>query len=932
MRYFFALFIVCLFSIPASVLGQTGEHPRVYITNDTKAEFLESIESVAWKKDFVEKKKERLVTYIQLWEQDPEWLVSRLQMNWKTKHDKVFLKGGKFSYSEGSAPVPTVRFSGSRDWATDYRSPKLEQVLPYSDDPKGIYLEDKKTGKKVWVKPSETGNLIEKINDRILSLVEDAAFLYWLTDDQKYAEFAVPVFQTYMEGMYHREAPLDLKNSNQQRISGLATFEVIHERSLSSLITAYDFLHDYLTAQKKDLQLTETVFQRWGDQIIVNGIPDNNWNLFQARYLTYVALVLDSNDKYENGKGKEYFLKHTFDVSTERQLALRESLLVYDQENGFWPESPGYSVHVMTTLLRILTLLDNSTNANELGNFPIIEKAALASFQYLFPTGYMVGFGDTSHKGLPAENFELLFAHYKKYKDKNKADIMATLIKDMVAKGKYEREANSYFELFFYADEIAEVLSKSEGSPLAQLISPTFYAPNVSMFNQRMGNDTNATMVSTVGSFGNHAHANGIAIEVFANNYVLGPDMGKGPSYWHPHHREYYSRFPAHNTVIVDGISDYNAMRSYQPFALDNAFPASGETSNFDNITFSKVSFTEPKTASDQQRFTAIIKSPSDKPYIIDVFRSRKQQPGKQKHEYFYHNIGESLTLTNANGVIQKLTKTEELSSKMGDAKGYDYFTDKKKLVTSKDIQAVFKINKEDQAENTMKVWIKGSKDQQLYTVKAPKSNAISKGTAPKHLLDELVPTVVIKRNEAAWTNPFAVVLNPYTADTENPIENIIFASEENNLNTQRIHIALADGKTTDKVVLNTSTTDIVENESLYQKGLVSVIREEKEGNAIDFIFISGMEKFEYHDWSIVTSGRAATVSIHQNTNGFSIENDTPVTIGIPYLEGEQLMELQVYQNDQLVTSRFATVSRNNPKQQVIRLAKPTKKAKLLKR
>ena len=35
--------------------------------------------------------------------------------------------------------------------------------------------------------------------------------------------------------------------------------------------------------------------------------------------------------------------------------------------------------------------------------------------------------------------------------------------------------------------------------------------------------------------------------------------MGKGSSYWHSDHREYYSRFPAHNTVVVDEETHFNA-------------------------------------------------------------------------------------------------------------------------------------------------------------------------------------------------------------------------------------------------------------------------------------------------------------------------------------------------------------------------------------
>ncbi|WFO15928.1 heparinase II/III-family protein [Cellulophaga baltica 4] len=133
--------------------------------------------------------------------------------------------------------------------------------------------------------------------------------------------------------------------------------------------------------------------------------------------------------------------------------------------------------------------------------------------------------------------------------------------------------------------------SKNNENGLDQLTSPTFYASNVSMFNQRLGSGAHAMMVSTAGSYGNHSHANGISIELFANTYVLGLDMGKGSSYWHSDHREYYSRFPAHNTVVVDGISDYNAMRGYHPFKLDNNFPKVSEKPSFDKLTFSKVSF-----------------------------------------------------------------------------------------------------------------------------------------------------------------------------------------------------------------------------------------------------------------------------------------------------------------------------------------------------
>ena len=910
----------CILFVSIIVTGQTTEHPRIYVTDQEKEAFVESVENVEWKKELVDKKRKRLEKYMTYWENDPEWLVSRLQMNWNTKHTKVFLKGGDFSHSEGKAPVATVRYSGTRDWATDYERPKLEDVQPYFDDSRGLYLKHKETGKMEWVHPSKSGFAIDKINEQIMELVSDAAFLYWLTGEQKYADFAAPVFFTYMEGMYYRDAPVDLEKSEQANISGLATFEVIHEGIVVSLVTTYDFLFNYFKTNNKKLDTSVAVLQKWGDQIINKGIPDNNWNLFQARFLTYIGLVLEGNQNYKNGKGQEYFLDHTFNISTDRQIAIKESLLVYDQENAMWPECASYSVHVITTFLRIFTLLDHATNANEFANYPMVEKAALASFQYLFPSGYMVGFGDSHHKMLPPENFELLVSNYKKYGQKDKEKLISGLLSQMVNDGSYDRKAKDFFELFFYTNNLID--SASEDINTDKLISPTFYAPNVSMVNQRMGEAENAVMASTVGSFGNHAHANGISLELYANNYVLGTDMGRGSSYWHPDHREFYSRFPAHNTVVVDGKSDYAAMRTYFPFKLENVFPKSGERPSFDKVTFSKVSFVEPKTVSDQQRFTAVIASKTKKPYVIDVFRSKKQKGGKQKHEYIYHNLGQSLDIFDAKKNLLNTVPTDDLSSQKGDLKGYDYFTDKSKVVNSGDIQAIFTLKSSESPDNFMKLWVKGSENQTLYKVNSPKSNALSEGTAPKEVLEKPIPTLILKRDEAAWENPFAVIFNPFIEGEANPIANVSFSSLKEYPNTQIIDVLLNDKTTLDRTVLNASESDIAAKEGFYQKGLLSVLRLTNNEADIEFMFLSGMEKFESHGWNIVSSGKPFSFSIEKTTNGYAVSNDNPITINMPLPKEGSQPEIQLFEGGKLVASRKGTTNRNNSGQVVFKLSK----------
>ncbi|GAA5221665.1 heparinase II/III family protein [Membranihabitans marinus] len=876
---------------------------------------------VGWKNEVIEAKKKNLEKYLKFCEVESDYLLSRLQMYWKNRYTDVFIKGGDFSHGSGQAAVATVRYSGSRDWATDYIAPKLEDVIPYYDDDRGMYLMHKESMEMEYVHPSETGHIIEGINRKIMSIVKDAAFLYWWTGDVTYAELALPVFMTYIQGMYHRNPPVDLLNSNQQKLSGLATFEVIHEKIVKDLALTYDFLYDYLKMENQDLQSISSVFQRWGDQIIQNGVADNNWNFFQARFLTYIALVLEDDDDYANRKGRNYYLKYTFDESTERQTALKDAVLEYDVETGFWFESSSYSLHVTSTLLEILTVLDNYSHANELKEFDIVEKATLASFQYLFPSGYTVGFGDAKHGIIPPAIFEMLLSFYKKYQEADKAVKIAQFLETMMAKKDYERKGNSLFELFFYQNDL-KVDAIEAGEDLgSSLLWPTFYAPNVSYFVQRLGQGTDGLMVATTGSFGNHAHSNGISIELFANHYVLGPDMSKGTSYWHPYYREYYSQYPAHNTVVVDGISATNRMRGHAPFTLDHFYPpAESMSSIFDKLTFSAVSFVEPKTQSDQHRFTAQILTETGKGYIVDVFRSKKQVDSHQKHEYIYHNIGQSLDFYNKKNQPLTLSLTNELTSENGQLKAYDYFTDKNHIQESGPVKAVFKIRRDDESDQKMIMWIKGSEDQDYFSVLSPPSDALSPGTAPVDLVDEKIPTVIVRKNNAAWLDPFSVVYNPFIGE-DNPLSNVTYMEMKSNPAAQKIVVHHGHGNHLDELVINASVNDVVTENDFYQKGLFSVVRKGQSFDDLKFIFLGGVYQFKYGGWEILAKGRAVNLSLEAKDEGYNLQNDEAVVVFIPIDQQRSVNTMTLYKDGEIVGKKRGFESRVNPQSIKFRLS-----------
>ena len=227
-------------------------HPRVLTTPEGKQETWNLIKTEEWAKDVFDKLRERTEKYTDLTATRPDWLLSRLAMYWKSHATDIYIKGETFDHAGGEkAPYPTVRYTGTRGTAATHGRPRLADIVPYDDDDNGNVtfcnnaLPDRPMES---VHPSKTGRNIESLNCEILGIARDAAFLYWMTEEEKFAKLAAGVFDTYMTGIYYRNVPVDLNHGHQQTLVGLTSFEVIHEDALHIAVPLYDFLYDYLKA------------------------------------------------------------------------------------------------------------------------------------------------------------------------------------------------------------------------------------------------------------------------------------------------------------------------------------------------------------------------------------------------------------------------------------------------------------------------------------------------------------------------------------------------------------------------------------------------------------------------------------------------------------------------------------------------------------
>ena len=704
-------------------------------------------------------------------DKQPDWLYSRLQMFWKTNASDVFVNGEAFAHPGGErAAEPTVKYNGTRGFESQYNRPKLEDLVPYDDDEQGnVTYINKVTGKMEETSPAKTGCNIAGVNRYIIGIARDAARIYAATGDMRYGQMAAKVFDVYMKGIAYRNVPIDLNHGHQQTLVGMTTFEVIHEDVINELTQMYPLIKPLV---KEDQAVIEAGFKKWAENIIANGVPHNNWNLFQADFIVKIALVLQDNQAYADGKGKQYYLDYIVNQNSIRQWSMNKLIdFGFDANSKTWYESPGYSTTVLSSICDFANMLDEKAGIDLFKQRPILTEAVKTSAEYLFPNRMIAGFGDTHPGYLNTGGINHILKYATRHKNKNLISEM-NLLKNAVA-------------------------PKAPISEIEKYTSTLFYAPNVSWIAMRSGMDKQHDLMASINaSLGNHQHANGISLELYGKGYVLGPDAGIGRSlYSGLDYLEYYSQMPAHNTVVVDGVSSYPVMMSQHAFKVVASYPevskeqpASKKLSEWklsgdnasplkDKMTYATVSFIEPETQALQQRTTAIVKTSNKGGFYIDVFRSKKIEGGDKIHDYFYHNLGQEMKVMDAaSGQPLDMKPTEELAFAGGHLYAYSYIYDKKsaEMQNSVKTQFVTKIlddkvveAMDGQREITMTMWMKKDENRTIFQALSPVNLEYERMPNQPYKVDEQpVLTFVARQKGEAWNHPFVCVYEP-SSDTE---------------------------------------------------------------------------------------------------------------------------------------------------------------------
>ena len=761
-----------------------ADHPEVLVSPADHDAMVAKLRDEDWARAKYDKLKAQVDEFVRESGDDPTWLSSRLAMNWQTHFTTPVCERSRFIRGEGKAPVPTPRFAGARDWATSFTAPKNLADFPvHSDDDRGrIFLHDSATNRDEWTAPGVTGRTIETINQRIMQAAADASFVYWITGDEKYARFASDALWTYMQGFAYVKPPLLPEGDRSMNgIIGTTSFEVIHEDIVTPLALSYDFLHDYLAGQGKDLTVIQFGLKRMIDRVIDGGSREGNWNLNQARIIAYGGLALENDDAYPDHKGRRYYVDVVLNADLPHQLGITRVIHHgIDQKTALWPEAPGYGFGACKDITLIASLVGKDPAGKAVLGDPILSRSVLAQANMTYPNGLAVGLGDTTDTRVNSEQLELLIAAARDRHDAETEDRLTAILREEISSGNYDR-ATAPDELVALTKFVGKLkaVPVSGALPLAR----AYFGEPLNVLIQRILGDSPETSLAAAiyGTGGGHVHANGLAIELYGAGVTMGADPGRGDSYWTKNHAEYYSQPPAHNTVIVNGLSDYGVSPAQQiHMTVQLCEPPWSDTNGLapalcPNIGFAQCGFeyTRPVAAVQQRTLALVRPFGSETGFYFDVFRSRAEQSGaaNQFHDYLYHNVGHLLALTDLHDQPLGVAPSNELDPKHALLKGYSYFTNERAIKTSSGWHARFGLTYGG-LERTMDLWMPGQSNRTLFSVDGPPDHE-ARGDYGLNLMQMAMPTLIVRQNNDAWDLPFIAVYEPSTGKSPSTIESI---------------------------------------------------------------------------------------------------------------------------------------------------------------
>jgi len=627
----------------------------------------------------------------------------------------------------------------------------------------------------------------------------DCGVLFYLTGQENYAECAADVLFTFVNALPQIEPNRDYATNGGWLYQGDHLREVRIVSAQLPIIydfvqpwlkqggTAYDLASDELRAF--DFEAMQEIFRTYIWLALNHGLYNSNWPVLESPGLVHNILALDGAKEREDTL--PYFLskdtEHKFEHWSRGQPSLERTAGKFRNPGDVWPESLGYSIHVASGLVYVMTLLDRLDPDLDLGKrYPNIPAALNSYYNLRFPNGDTPYIGDGSRRQhMSFHTYEMALQLAVLNDNADQAETFGDLLAASMASDLYDRAAlapRSYgWSVYLTPLQLLWSLDDPDGDENSDAAPPhprSNHLPHAGLYVQRNVSDTqpvkDSLMAFVAGGSYIHGHASGMEMELYGQGHVLGINNGSS-TYGTAIHENYYRLFAAKNTVISNGASASSGgwielgINTVKAVAME---PAPNQPAVSPKHSFSTTSFHDEYNLvapADHQRTVALLRLSDSSGFYLDVFRARSDTPD-QYHDYVYHNVGDSLRIQSDGRPLPMIADPERFQAPAKSTwkyqggyqhPGWHYFDDVNTgKQTSGSYEAVFAATELGNAPIHMRALIPGGPVTEMTQVSGPPTKGAPEGYQKKPL-----PAFVMRQEGEAWTNPFVAVYEPYSEE-----------------------------------------------------------------------------------------------------------------------------------------------------------------------
>lgn len=676
----------------------------------------------------------------------------------------------------------------NHDWAKSL----VNQLHDRVDDALKVHLNDPKVilnaippfAKSDRENSEQKAGPLAEGHNKVLVLASESAMLYYITQDETYAQFSADILAFYIDVI----AP---RTPQTTTICGYDFFDP--RTTYGPFAITYDFIYNYLKkpntkvyneekgiripfdnvkAQKAIANIVGNVLQEYGK-------PDQHGKFISNHPILTATGALFNILCVEDDAERERLFDVFWEKGTAHQNSFKNTILPMFGEQGIWPESTSYSfMPIITLTLNIVDRIYPEKNVTK-DNLHILNGNFL--FDHLrYPNRKFVRYGDSKRNNDGTEDlykYTLCIAERRGY-DTIKKQAQIALKQLYAAKGGYSPKlTNHIFNNF-------EPLDLFWGQSLPELIEgqinfnkPTVILKHAGIALQRNLANKENVIYGLTGIIGGahyvHSHLTGITMELYGAGYIMAPNAGLPPTVRErqiPLHENYFRLYAGNNTVIVNGTShgiDEGAWKGksflYQNTAINIASePKHLEDPICDNFSFATQFLKDTINDCLQERTLSTIRTSDKTGYYLDVFRSKSNNENKF-HDYIYHNIGDETIISNEKGQKLNLKETDRYKNDIGDpvqSPGWRYFENTKVTNPMENgVEVTFKINFDNKYMN---MFIPNGIEREYTTASAPPTRE-----AEHDYVNKKTQVLTIRQKGEAWDRPFIAVFEPsITSDT----------------------------------------------------------------------------------------------------------------------------------------------------------------------